>query len=545
MAEVGQIAPKPGFASDRLAVLLIVGFSILAAVMLWHVADLLAHLKAVISYPYSLDYGEGIVWQQMRDMLRGTAYGPLQVYPAIVYHYPPVYHMTSAALAALTGMDQLVAGRTVSILSTFATAYIVGLLAARAMPAETDGRVRAICATMAGLFFLTCYPVLIWSPLMRVDMLSGVLGLAGMALALRALDRPAWIYGAATLFLLSVYAKQISIAAPMAAFSVLLLVRPGLAVRGIGFSVIMGLLALAWLSWTTDGGFLTHILTYNINRFMPSSFGDILFPQLFIHMMLIALSVLGAAASWRAIRRDLAGCNSLALIRTALARNRTAVAALMLLIFLVLKTIMLLGILKSGASFNYMIEWFSAVAVFAGLALAPLAARAMRQIFADRTLSPVLVLLALVALPLQLVFLPVYLADAQAIAQKSAARARIVERIASSARPVIADDMTLLIRAGRNVEWESAITAELGQLGKYDQRAFARLVRAHCFGLFVIEGKTDRTPFLVRYNPPVAQAILSAYPREEKINEFSLRSSVAAPAASEGCPFQKALAPIP
>lgn len=544
MAKVERLAPQPGFASDRVAVLLAAGISILAAVMLWHVAHLLAHLKAVISYPYSLDYGEGIVWQQMRDMLRGTAYGPLQVYPAIVYHYPPVYHITSAALAALTGMDQLVAGRTVSILSTFATAYVVALLTARALPGEVDGRVRAICATMAGLFFLTCYPVLIWTPLMRVDMLSGALGLAGIALALRALDRPAWIYGAAALFLLSVYAKQISIAAPMAAFSVLLLVRPRLAVQGIGFSVILGLLALAWLSWATDGGFLTHILAYNINRFMPSSFGEILFPQLLIHMVLIALSVLGATASWRAIRRDLAGCNSLALIRTALARNPAAVAALMLLIFLLLKTIMLLGILKSGASFNYMIEWFSAVAVFAGMALAPLAARAMRQIAADRALSPVFVALALVALPLQLAFLPVYFADAQAIAQKGMARARIVERIASSARPVIADDMTLLIRAGRNVEWESAITAELGQLGTYDQRAFARLVRAHCFGLFVIEGKTDRAPFLVRYNPPVADAILSAYPREEKINEFSLRSPVAAPAANAGCPFQKPPAPI-
>lgn len=549
MADSDQAAPKGGFASDPIAVLLIAGISILAVIMFWHVAELLAFLKAVLFYPYSLDYGEGIVWQQMRDMLRGTAYSPLQVYPAIVYHYPPVYHMTSAALAAFTGMDQLVAGRTVSILSTFATAYIVGLLAARALPAEAGERVRAICATMAGLFFLTCYPVLVWTPLMRVDMLSGALGLAGILLALRALDRPAWIYGAAAFFLLSVYAKQISIAAPMAAFSVLLLVRPKLAVRGIGFSVILGLLALAWLSWATDGGFLTHILAYNINRFMPSSFGEILLPQLFSHIMLIALSVLGAAVSWQAIRRDLADWSSLVLIRKALARNRAAVAALMLLIFLALKTIMLLGILKSGASFNYMIEWFSAVAVFAGMALAPLAARAMRQMSADSRLSPVLVVLALVAMPLQLAFLPRYFPDAQTTAQvmtlKSMAGARIVERIASSARPVIADDMTFLIRADRNVEWEAAITAELGQLGKYDQNAFTKLVRAHCFGLFVIEGETDQPPFRARYNPPVAEAILLAYPQEEKINGFSLRSTSTAPPANNGCPTESRLRQSP
>ncbi|WP_336968242.1 hypothetical protein [Sphingobium aromaticiconvertens] len=537
MGDGGEIAQKTCFAPDRIAILLAAGLGILACVMLWHVGELLTHLKAVLFYPYSLDYGEGIVWQQMRDMVDGTAYGPLQVYPAIVYHYPPVFHMTSAALAALTGMDQLVAGRLVSILSSFATAYMVGLLTARAMPAEVDGRVRAICATMAGLLFLTCYPVLIWTPLMRVDMLSGALGLAGMLLALRALDRPAWIYGAAAMFVLSLYAKQISIAAPMAAFSVLLLVRPGLAVRGIAFSTISGLLALAWLSRATDGGFLTHILVYNINRFLPSSFGDILFPQLFIHMVLIALSVLGVTATWRGSRTFL-DKGSLALIRDSLAQNRAAVAALMLLIFLGLKTIMLLGILKSGASYNYMIEWFSAVAVFAALTLAPFAARAMGQTSGVEKLSPVHVVLALVALPLQLAFLPVGFSSAQAIAQNTKVGARIVERIASSTRPVISDDMTLLIRAGRNVEWESAITAELAQLGKYDQLGFARLVRAHCFGLLVTEGKVDRLPFRARYNPPVAAAILSAYPLEEKISKYSLRWPSAAPASNGHCPLR-------
>ena len=39
------------------------------------------------------DYGEGIVWQQMRNIVAGQGYTPLGVYPAIVYHYPPVYHL--------------------------------------------------------------------------------------------------------------------------------------------------------------------------------------------------------------------------------------------------------------------------------------------------------------------------------------------------------------------------------------------------------------------------------------------------------------------
>ena len=49
-----------------------------------------AHIAAfAIGYPYQLDYGEGIVWQQMINIVAGRGYAPIGVFPAIVYHYPP------------------------------------------------------------------------------------------------------------------------------------------------------------------------------------------------------------------------------------------------------------------------------------------------------------------------------------------------------------------------------------------------------------------------------------------------------------------------
>jgi hypothetical protein len=506
--------------AGRMACLL--GLLILSAILLWRAGSFLAYVHAVLFYPYQLDYGEGIVWQQMRDMVRGAAYAPLGVYPAIVYHYPPIFHLTSAGLAALVGMDQLAAGRLVSIISSFSTAYMVALLTVRATPRDVDPLVRNGAAFLAGLLFLNCHPVIMWSALMRVDMLAGALAMAGIVFSLRAMDRPFWIYTASLMFVLSVYTKQISIAAPLSAYSVLLFLRPKVAIRGIIFAIALGFLALAWLVWATSGGFLIHIFLYNINRLTPEILTDVLLMQMLGHAVFLTLGLLGVAASWREIGKTVAGSKTLASIRQSISQSPPSVAALMLIIFVALKTVMLLGMMKSGSSYNYMIEWLSGVAIFAGLALMPVIGFAFGRHGGPAHWPLASMCLVLVGLPVQMLLLPLHFADQQLAERSAASRAPIVRRIVESERPVISDDMTLLIRAGKDVKWEAAITAELGQTGVYDQAAFARLVRAHCFGFFVTEGTIGTMPFIVRYNPPVAAAIAQAYPKEEMVSKFIL-----------------------
>lgn len=471
------------------------------ATMLWRIGQSFAYDLAVFHYPYQVDFGEGIVWQQMRDMVTGIAYAPLRVYPAIVYHYPPVYHLVTAAFAGVFGLDELFAGRLLSLLSTWATAMLVGLLAHRLMPALDGARVRLAAAVIAALLFLNCYPVMAWAPLMRVDMLSGALGLAGMVVALYAIDRPKLVYAAALLFTLSIYTKQISLAAPVAAFAMLLLVAPRTAIRGILCGLILSFTALAGLEWATHGRFLTHIIFYNVNRFV----GDILFqkllPMLVLHGALLLLAMLGAIACWRLLRRD---------------GVRSRPAEFMLIVFVALKTPMLLGMLKSGSNYNYMVEWFSAIAILAAVGLRP----TLRLVWGrdgDRAGMAAAVLM-LIALPVQLMQID-FPRLAPAVGRASDYEA-IVQRIAASPRPVIADDMTMLIRAGRRVNWEAAITAELGAAGVYDQDGFARLIQARCFGFFVTEDRAGSKRYDARYNPPVAAAIAHAYPTEIVVGHY-------------------------
>src|SRR6184192_2212802 len=74
-----------------------------------------------IRYPFGLDYGEGIVWQQLLLIPGPRMYGAITDAPFIVFHYPPVYHLVARAVTLL-GIDPLMAGRGISVVCTLITA---------------------------------------------------------------------------------------------------------------------------------------------------------------------------------------------------------------------------------------------------------------------------------------------------------------------------------------------------------------------------------------------------------------------------------------
>ena len=102
---------------------------------------------------------------------------------------------------------------------------------------------------------------------MRVDLLGVCASTLGTCLALAAIRRPALVYLASIAFVIAIFTKQTLVAAPLAAFAVLLLRDPRYALRGIVLAIALGLATLAVLEWQTAGGFLRHIVFYNINRF--------------------------------------------------------------------------------------------------------------------------------------------------------------------------------------------------------------------------------------------------------------------------------------
>jgi hypothetical protein len=480
------------------------------ALLLWRVwvfGDLSVH---ALYWPYELDYAEGIVWQQAALIFTSAAYGPIDGFPTIVFHYTPLYHAIASGISALTGADMLYTGRLISIVSTVLMAVVAGAIAKRTSPADASPRIGLIIAGAAGLALFSMYAIVLSGLVMRSDMLAVLLSAMGFWLGLKAFERPALIYAAALCFVAAIYTKQTALPAPAALFAMMLLLRPRLALRGIAACIVLGLIVLAILSVATDGGFVRHIFLYNINR--------IIWPRLGLIGLVVSMQ---APLFWTALfaavfhGRDLQS-------RWAgkpwqmIAEDRADVARLGMIFYLITTTLMLITVAKVGSYLNYFVEWLLVVAVVAATALYP-AARALfpsgngAQNTARAAFAAVIVPLAFAVQPL-MIERPVfahYWSPARAVAvEKLAALVRAADR------PVISDEMVMVLRSGKTVVWEPMIFVELASTGLWDERPFVAQIRNGAFAMFITTNDHD-------WSPAVRQAIEDRYPVKRNFANYT------------------------
>jgi hypothetical protein len=473
-----------------------------------------------IGYPYQLDYGEGIVWQQMRLILAGRGYAPIDGFPAIVFHYPPGFHMGAGMLAGLTGIDQLAAGRALSFGSTLVLAGFVAATVAHLAAEDAERTPRLVGGLLGALVVFTFLPVQFFSFLMRVDMLSFALGFAGFYFGLRSVTRPKAIYVAAVLFVAAIYTKQTAIAGPASVFLVLLFLRPRTAWTGIATILAVGLTALATLSWITDGGFLRHIVTYNLNRLDWHNLGAIR-KVLQIHSVYLGITLFGILAWSRRLPPRYFREGRWKHLHEQLVSSPGFAARLMVLIYLALTTLMLVSAMKSGAYVNYFIEWCCVIATFVGIAQIDTAALACgRPAIAKSRVWSVLVT---TAVAVQTLFL---LGNAdQRFAPGISDRtepAQLAALVRAAPGPVIGDNMVAILRGGKPVIWEPAIFAELASLGMWNERPFITRIDAREFAFFITLGKPGDWLFDSRYSPEVTKALVTSYPVERRLDGYIL-----------------------
>jgi hypothetical protein len=483
----------------------VVALAAASSAFLMGLAHLLQHVQVAFTFPYAMDYGEGVVWQQMHDIVAGTAYRPISPDRVVAYLYPPVYHLVVAASATISGIDELYAGRLVSLLSSGLCAMLVAWLTIRSIEGQ-PARIKLGAGAIAALSFITLPLLATWTVLMRIDMLAYALTLTGMLLASHAPRSWTATIAAGLVFTAALYTRQTCLPAPAAAFFVLLLVDHRRAWTMAGVSAVSGLAILAVLESVTDGGFLLNVVSYNVNRIIWDH-AAALMTILLANIVLIAIAALGAGMAWRASEGQS--------LRTAASRQ-TALA--IVLLTLALKTLILPAILKSGASDNYLIDWFTQIAVLVGLASVPLL-RAANGLPARP--SMLLYILFAIGLPIHIWGGPPP-PDRTIVAAHQRGLDKVVTLIRQSERPVLTDDPSLLIRAGKPMRWETAMIAELGSLGRYDEVTFARKIRRHEFGFFVTDGDRGDMLFDQRFNPIIVDAIHAAYPRHAQLGGRTL-----------------------
>jgi hypothetical protein len=329
------------------------------------------------------------------------------------------------------------------------------------------------------------------------------------------LERPWLIFVASLLFVAAVFTKQTAIAAPTATFGLLLFTRPRLAMKGIATCLILGMTVLLTLCWLTDGGFYRHIFLYNINRLDPGRLAWILY-------VAAAQALYVAIAAFVFIRRmsDIRSkYRSIPNARAELAANSADIRLLIAAAYLLVSTLMLLLVAKSGSNINYFLDWFFAFGLFAAMAPNEVA-RGFRDKPELRTMLGIGIpaCLAIGAL-----LAPLPRTGDGADSPHAHQLAQLARVIASAHKPVISDDMVVVIRGGQDVRWEPAIFAELASTGLWDQRPFIKRIRNHDFAFFITLDDEGKITFRHRYNPAVAEAMDSEYPVQQKIAGLVVR----------------------
>jgi hypothetical protein len=190
-------------------------------------------------------------------------------------------------------------------------------------------------------------------------------------------------------------------------------------------------------------------------------------------------------------------------------------------VYLLVTTAMLLGTGKIGASYNYVIEWICVWCLILGMA----SAAALRTVWQPQSTSSLRVRLALaIGLPAllmaQLVMNPskqVRLPDTEHARQGQA----VLQLIEAAQKPVLSEDMTLLMKAGKEVPMEPAIFQELVHKGMWNEQRIIDLINSHFFE-FVVIGDRWTVP---RWTSAVQKAIEGAYPRVVRYPPYAVYRS--------------------
>jgi hypothetical protein len=457
---------------------------------------------AGICDPNELDYGEGIVWQQAVLIPGPHMYATRTGLPFIVFHYPPIFYLLVWAIAPYMP-DLLSAGR---LISAVAAVSIVPLVAALVLASvrrskEAHSYDYVAIAIVAGFMALSLHAVRTWGLFMRVDMVAIALGLAGVLVAARA-DGKWWGTTCALLLCVaSVYCKQTQLPAGIAIFVVVLLRRPRAAIGAAAIALTTGLTALATLQWFTAGGFLHNVIGDNINRFALQNMEKALWLEHTSFPFMVLMLVAASGASRNLLAPPASGSWHPFLLRFA--DRATATRAILLLHF-ILASLMLVTMFKSGADFNYLLDWLCVGCVLTGVWVCDLWNT-------DRRFPVVvgLMILCLLALPIRQ--MPNHPPQSELDRREA-----LVRRVAATDKPVASENMTLLMRAGKSVIFEPAIATELASLGRGNEQPLVNMIDSHGFAFMITTD--DSSDATVRRTPAVNAAMRRAYPRVEQVD---------------------------
>ncbi|GAB4571956.1 MAG: hypothetical protein Kow0077_09980 [Anaerolineae bacterium] len=264
---------------------------IVLAVFVFYLIIYLVYGFHIIQFPFDYDQGEGfelvdtIMFSQFRWPYQNT-----EVYPFYSSNYPPLFHIIAAPFVWVFGPAYWY-GRLLAFLGTLVTAGAIGYAVFRAE------RNRLI-AILSGLAFLASNYIYHVGPLFRQHFFMvmfetlAVVVLAPLFEIQDARQRRRVLLVGLALVMAAGYTKQHAVFTAIAVFAFLFINSPRRALGwGILFAAVGGAIFLA-IDRATGGQWWLNIITANVNPFVPGQFGG-LFRQWFgLHGALVTMAAL-------------------------------------------------------------------------------------------------------------------------------------------------------------------------------------------------------------------------------------------------------------
>jgi hypothetical protein len=229
------------------------------------------------------------------------------------------------------------------------------------------------------------------------------------------------------------------------------------------------------------------------------------------------LAIIGLGTNWQRLATEHGWRSTASMLQDLRVSDAVRVQAIVT-IYLLFSSGSLVMLGKSGAGSNYMVEWMAILSVLIGILFARVTRWCLMPLDSrPAQIGPMFLVLVPAVLVVQVLRLPM-VGTAVSTPAETRGLAALVARISATDRPVLSEDMVLLLKAGKRVPWEPAIFAELGSTGRWDERLITDRISAHNFAFVVTAPEIDETHF----TRPVRQAIEAAYPRTEDQAGFRL-----------------------
>ena len=427
------------------------------------------------------------------------------------------------------------AGRAISTAATLTGSLLVARLVYQAGRYEYTRTVAATAAAAAALMVFTLSPIIAFATLVHVDNLALMFSLAGVALAAAGLDRGArdgsplgeglLLYPALLAFVAAIFTKQTCIAAPLAVLLVWSIRAPRRTARAFAAGAVLGAAATAYLTWQTHGGFLRHILTYNINAWRLHNLLVLTGNVIRECGMVIELTLVAVVMQWAMLMDRLSLHGPRDIIDRIRTDRRIAFIVLMTAYLLLsFATALLAG--KNGASVNYYEEFLYAACIWLGFlvllhigAAASLAAQPLIARLAFNVLLPAVLIWQASAMPraflanMNILYGPAVTRDDQAL----------LTAIRGIDKPILSDDIAMVLLAGKQAPIEPFIFSELAGAGLWDENTLIRRLQSHQIGAVITYLDPGDATFAARFLPATTAAIIKYYPRVTSFGDNRLR----------------------